>query len=93
MYSQIERTDLTLNWINLAILGTITGMRQACWCAVGVGLVFEVPPFVGVDAVEVVAAAVPFQPACALEGSHVERDAADVFGFGGWQHPCAGGFR
>src|SRR5439155_5778553 len=23
-YSQIERTDLTLNWINLAILGTIT---------------------------------------------------------------------
>ena len=23
MYSQIERTDLTLNWINLAILGTI----------------------------------------------------------------------
>ena len=24
MYNQIERTDLTLNWINLAILGTIT---------------------------------------------------------------------
>jgi uncharacterized membrane protein len=24
VYSQIERTDLTLNWINLAILGTIT---------------------------------------------------------------------
>ena len=68
------------------------GMGQAWWCAVGAGLVFEVPPFVGVDAVEVMAAAVPVQPACALDGSHVQRDAVDVAGFGGWQHPSAGGF-
>jgi hypothetical protein len=57
-------------------------MRQAWWGAMGVGLVFEVPPLVGVGAIEVVATAVPFQPACALEGSHVERDAADVRGYG-----------